>query len=650
MKGLRNSIPVGLSKVDIRDSFWSKYGGLVRDVVIPYQWEALNDKVAEAEPSHCVKNFKIAAGMEQGDYYGYVFQDSDAAKWLEAVGYSLQKNPDPELERTADEFIELIEKAQQKDGYLNTYYTVKEPGKRWTNLNTNHELYCAGHMIEAAVAYYNATGKSRLLEVVCRFADHIDSVFGPEPEKLKGYCGHEEIELALVKLYNATGRERYLKLARYFIDERGKEPYYFDIERQKRGESGGDKADRTIDREYNQSHLPVREQDRAVGHAVRAVYLYTGMADIAAATGDQRLLEACRRLWDNMVSRQMYITGGIGSTNHGEAFSFDYDLPNDTVYQETCASIGLVFFAHRMLQIEAKSCYADVMERALYNSVISGMALDGRSFFYVNPLEVWPEACQKSPIKRHVKPVRQKWFGCACCPPNIARLLSSLGEYIYTRTSDSVYTHLYIGGKAEIDLGGDRIAIEQISDYPWDGRIKMKIHASGEKEFTLGLRIPGWCGKAEIKINGKTAAHEDAAADGYVLLKRSWRDGDLVELELDMPVELVHSNPKVRSNAGKVAIQRGPLVYCLEEADNGENLSAVVLPPDTVLSAGFEEGLLGGVVTISGQALRTDEMAWDGELYRPSGYAERKTAIKAVPYCVWGNRKPGEMLVWVRHK
>ncbi|MBE3113363.1 MAG: glycoside hydrolase family 127 protein, partial [Actinobacteria bacterium] len=406
MTNLTNLTPIALKSVNIEESFWSRYVELIRDTVIPYQWEVLNDRIPGVTPSHSIKNYRIASGLEQGEFQGMVFQDTDVAKWIEAVAYSIETKPDLELEKTVDGVIDIIEKVQQPDGYLNTYYTLKEPGKRWTNFRECHELYCAGHMIEAAVAYYEATGKRKLLDIMCRFTDYIDSVIGPEPGKIKAYPGHQEIELALVKLYKATGNEKYLKLSKYFIDERGKEPYYFDIEAKKRGNVLHYPEFAKFDRKYAQTHLPVRQQTTAEGHAVRAVYMYSAMADIAAETGDTELLEACRRIWNNIVTKRMYITGSIGSTEFGESFTCDYDLPNDTNYSETCASIGLMLFAYRMLQIEAKSCYADIMEKALYNTVLDGISLDGNSFFYVNPLEVWPEASEKSKIKGHVKVTR----------------------------------------------------------------------------------------------------------------------------------------------------------------------------------------------------------------------------------------------------
>ncbi len=645
--------PVQLENVKITDGFWSDYLKLVREVVIPYQYDTLHDRVPGVEPSHAIRNFRIAAGEEQGEFYGFVFQDSDVAKWLEAVGYSLAVHPDPELEKRADEVIDLVVRAQQPDGYLNTFFTVKEPGKRWTNLTDCHELYCAGHMMEAAAAYYRATGKRKLLDAMCRFADHIAEVFGTGEGQLPGYDGHQEIELALVKLYQATGEEKYLRLAQYFIDQRGVEPSFLVEEWKKRGglshwSSVPSKNPPNLS--YHQAHLPVREQQTAVGHAVRAVYMYTAMADLAAYTGDESLLAACRRLWDNIVHKQMYITGGIGSTHHGEAFTFDYDLPNDTVYAETCASIGLIFFASRMLRLEARSEYADVLERALYNTVIAGMARDGRHFFYVNPLEVWPKASRGNPGKHHIKPVRPGWFSCACCPPNVARLLSSLGEYLFTVKEETLFVHLYIGGEAEVELGGGLTAqLRMASSLPWQGKVSLEVTPASAASFTLALRVPAWCSAPQVTVNGETVDVGGSVREGYAYVERVWSPGDRVELDLPMEPLLVRAHPQLRANAGRVAIQRGPLVYALEEADNGYGpLSSLVIRKDAPMEARFDAALLGGAVVIEGQAMLEEESGWSGGLYSASEKKAAPVNFKAIPYYLWGNRGEGEMAVWLR--
>ncbi|MFC5653556.1 glycoside hydrolase family 127 protein [Paenibacillus solisilvae] len=648
---LQTTRPVPLKQVSINDSYWSPYEKLVRQTVIPYQWDALNDRIPDAEPSYAIRNFRIAAGLEKGEYGGMVFQDSDLAKWLEAVGYWLTGHDDPELEQIADAAIDLVGQAQQEDGYLGTFFTIKEPGKRWTNLHDCHELYCAGHMMEAAVAYYKGTGKRKLLDIMCRFADHIDDTFGPEPGKIQGYDGHQEIELALVKLYQVTGNEKYLKLSQFFIDERGKAPNFLVQEWESRGRTShwaqGITGKPNV--EYNQAHLPVREQKAATGHAVRAVYMYTAMADLAAQNGDQSLLDACRTLWDNMVSRQMYITGGIGSTHHGEAFSFDYDLPNDTVYAETCASIGLIFFAHRMLQIEPDGQYADVLERALYNNVVGSMSSDGKHFFYVNPLEVWPQASEKNPGLHHVKPIRQKWFACSCCPPNLARLLTSLGEYIYSSSDNAVYTHLYMGSQAQIDVGGASVGLKQETNYPWDGEVKLTLALEEAKRFKLALRIPAWCEGAAIRINGESKQEELVMEKGYAVVELNWQDGDVIQLTLPLEVQIIEANPQVRANAGKAALQRGPVVYCLEEADNGSVLASVSVSTETEFKARFDGELLGGGIVIEGEGYKDSDSGWQGgELYRPIRRQAGRIALRAIPYSMWGNRGKGEMTVWFR--
>ncbi|WP_020432391.1 glycoside hydrolase family 127 protein [Paenibacillus riograndensis] len=633
----------------IRDDFWGRYIQLVQEVVIPYQYEALHDRLPEAEPSHAIANFEIAAGRRTGEFHGFVFQDSDLAKWLEAVGYSLRLKRDPELEARADAVIDLVAAAQQPDGYLNTYFTVKEPGKRWTNLQDCHELYCAGHFIEAAVAYYEATGKDKLLNTMRRMVDHISSVFGPEEGKLKGYDGHQEIELALVKLYRLTGEEQYLKLSSFFIDQRGQEPNFLrqEWEARDRVTHWSSSPAGSIDLKYFQAHIPVREQTEAAGHSVRAVYMYTAMADLAALTGDRALHDACVRLWDNMTGKQMYITGGIGSTHKGEAFTFDYDLPNDTVYAETCASIGLIFFARRMLELEPDARYADVMERALYNNVLGSMAQDGRHYFYVNPLEVWPQACTCNPDKHHVKSERQGWFGCACCPPNVARLLTSMNQYIYTVHGDTLYTNLYIGSELNMTLGGTAVAVSQQSNYPWEGTVTLKVDPAEAAEFGIALRIPSWSSSAEIRVGGEKLSLDENVEQGYCVIRRVWNAGDTIELKLSMEAHRVYAHPELRADAGKTAIQRGPLVYCLEAADNSTPLSSIALHESAPFTEHFEASLLGGAVVVKGQGSRIEQAGWSGGLYSRAKAPVEAATITAIPYYLWGNRGSGEMKVWI---
>lgn len=641
---------VPMTNVSVSDAFWGSYMELARTKIIPYQWEALNDRIPDAEPSYCIKNFRVAAGLEEGKFQGYVFQDSDVAKWIEAAAFSLVWHPNNLLEQTVDETIDLIVSAQQEDGYLDTYYIINGLEKRWTEVISNHELYCAGHMLEGAVAYYLATGKRILLDAMIRFVDHIDSVFGLEEGKKRGYPGHEVLEMALIKLYDITKDVKHLKLAKYFIDERGQSPLYFEQELKENNHTFWWK-DSYFKHQYSQAGLPVREQDKAEGHAVRAVYLYSGMADVARETSDSGLFQACQTIWDNMVHKRMYITGAIGSSSYGEAFTFDYDLPNDTVYGETCASIGLVFFAHRMLQISPNSEYADVMEKALYNGIISGMSLDGTKFFYVNPLEVVPEACEKDELRKHVKPERQKWFGCACCPPNLARMITSLSNYIYTTKDDTLYIHLYVGNESTIELNGTKTKINMTSGYPWNGDISVEVSPTETIEGTLAFRIPGWCRDYTVWKNGQQIVlSEQILKDGYLYLQSRWADGDIVKLHFEMPVQVICSNPMVRENIGKVAVMRGPIVYCLEQEDNGAYLQRIRLPKAPLFDYNYEEDLLSGIVKLSSNGFILDEKGWENGslygLYKEDTYLDK--TLTWVPYYAWANRTCGEMTVWVK--
>ncbi len=648
----RELAPLSLDRVQIDDPFWGRRQAVNREVTLP------------AEYRHCQETGRIDAwkldwepGRPNPPHH---FWDSDIAKWIEAVGYVLATHPDKELKSRADEVIDMIAGAEQEDGYLNIHFTVVEPANRWTNLRDMHELYCAGHLMEAAVAYYEGTGDRRLLDVLCRYADYINSVFGPGEGQKRGYPGHEEIELALVGLYRATGEARYLDLAKFFIDERGRRPHYFDMEAGRRGEGPGDYRFETYD--YAQAHLPVREQTTAEGHAVRAMYLFSGMADVAAETNDESLLTACERLWENVTQRRMYVTGGVGSSSHGERFTVDYDLPNDLAYAETCAAIGLVFWAHRMLQFDGDGRYADVMERALYNGVLSGVSLDGTQFFYGNPLEVIPALHRVRPDlfgKDAVSYTRQDWFSCACCPPNLARLVASLGRYIYSQGEGGeshsdfpkgIYVHLYVGGSGTFDVDGQEVSLYQETRYPWEGEVKITVQSEGKARFPLALRIPGWSREATLQVNGEAVDVTSRLDQGYVRLERVWEPGDRIVLDLPMPVERVEAHPAVGENCGRVALRRGPLVYCLEEVDNGTNLHEIVLPADAALQASFEEDFLGGVVVIEGEAKRRDSERWGDALYRPASSVLETAPIRAIPYYAWANREPGEMLVWLQQR
>jgi len=639
-----------LTHIHLNAPFWRDYQTLVREVVVPWQWEILNDRIADAEPSHAMANIRIAAGRESGEFHGMVFQDSDVAKWLEAAAYLLTTQRDDALESCADEVIELLEAAQQPDGYLNTYYTLKAPHERWTNLAECHELYCAGHLIEAGVAYFQATGKRRLLDICCRFADHIDAMFGPGAEQQQGYPGHPEIELALLRLYETTDEPRYLALARYFITQRGTWPHWYEIEFAKRGETSfwNNHGEHWMvrDKAYSQAHAPLLEQQTATGHAVRFVYLMTAAAHLARLEHNPALREACLRLWNEMAERQMYVTGSIGAQGWGESFTSAYDLPNDTAYAESCASVGLMMFARRMLELDADARFADAMERALYNTVLAGMALDGKSFFYVNPLETVPSVMPHHHVYDHVKPVRQGWFACACCPPNIARTLASLGQYVYGVREDALYIHLYAGGEAEFEREGVRFGLRQRTDYPWDGRVEIEVIAQQPFTTTLALRIPGWCEEAALCIDDEPVPLHPH--NGYVHLTREWTPGTHLKLELPMHVRRVYAHPLLRQTAGQVAVQRGPLVYCLEQADNGSALYHLRLPADSEFATVPGEGILGGMTLIEADGLRR-EPEHHGTLYRYDAAPAplRAQRLRFVPYFAWANRGEGEMRVWV---
>ena len=626
---------IPLSRVRITDAFWSPRQRLMTDVTIPYMERILRDEVPGAEKSHAISNFRMAAGEETGAFYGMVFQDSDVAKWLEAAAYSLALKPDPALEARVDGVVALIGCCQQPDGYLNTYFTVKEPQNRWANLLECHELYCAGHMIEAGVALHEAAGKDELLRICIRLADHICEKFMQE----EGIPGHQEIEIGLMRLFHATGNARYRDMALRFLDRRGRDPGWFLRHTPKHpGVHYGGYDIPAEDTVYNQSDVPVREQTVARGHAVRQLYMLTAMADAAADTGDPGLTAACERLFDNITGRQMYVTGAVGATAHHEAFTVDYDLPSDRCYGETCASVAMTFFAHSMLAIRADGRYADLMELELYNAVLAGMSQDGRRFFYVNPLTVDTGVSGVVPGYGHVLPRRPTWHACACCPPNLARLIASLGKYLWSEDGDAVYSHLLIGSEAE--TGHGRISLD--SGYPWEGRARYTIRDGGR--FSLAIHIPHHAAGLRVTVN----CTKDAGTlrDGYMHLLRTWQPGDQVRITFDMPVRRVRAHPRLRDAAGRVALARGPFIYCMEGTDHAVPLSALILPEDAPVQPVLSDlAPMGSIVTLHAEGRR--QRASDA-LYASGAAAHEPSRLHFIPYYAWGNRDAGDMAVWVR--
>lgn len=580
---------IDFSHVKINDNFWSPRLSKHVSATLPVCIDQIENQTGR------IRNFENAAKGE-GEHSGIFFDDSDVYKALEGMAYSLINNPDPELEKKADEWIDKFAAAQQPDGYINTFYTLTGLDKRWTNMD-KHEMYCAGHMIEAGVAYYQATGKRKLLDVCIRMTDHMMSQFGPG--KRHWVPGHEEIELALVKLYQTTQEQKYLDFAYWLLEERG----------HGHGTMGDEGK---WDPVYYQDIVPVRQLTDISGHAVRCMYLYCGMADVAALKNDTGYIAAIDRLWDDVVHRNMYITGGIGSSRDNEGFTEDYDLPNLDAYCETCASVGMVLWNQRMNQLTGDSKYIDVLERSLYNGALAGISLGGDRFFYVNPLE--------SKGDHH----RQEWYGCACCPSQLSRFLPSIGNYIYASSDDALWVNLYIGNTGQIRIGETDILLTQETDYPWDGSVKLTISTSQPLEKEIRLRIPDWCKTYDLSINGKRI--NVPKEKGYAVIK-DWKSQDVIALDMDMPVEIVAADPHVKENFGKRAIQRGPLVYCMEEIDNPEYFDQIQLSPSTTFQTAFVSDILNGIKTI-----------------KTNGRAQSATFI---PYYAWDNRKAGKMRVWI---
>ncbi len=557
----------------------------------------------------------------------HIFWDSDTAKVLEGMALMLELHPEDQAAAAElEKLVDLVVSAQQPDGYLNTHFTVVNPEGRWSNLYDWHELYCAGHLMEAAVAHFRATGRRTFLDAMCRYADYIGSVFGDEPGKRRGCPGHEEIELALCKLADATGEAKYLKLANYFLRERGREPNTF-LEEKGTAAHRGSLVNR-------QAHRPVREQTEAVGHSVRALYLYTGMVDVAARNGDKTLLAAAETLFASIADSKMYITGGCGSTPIGEAFTEPYDLPLATVYAESCAAMALVQLARRLSDATGKGKYADVMEQTLYNGALSGISLSGDRYFYANPMEVDASFFRHG----HTYSERQPWFSCSCCPTSYSRFLPQIGDFCFTRREGEVYCRIPAAGR----FSSPEAEIEVSGRYPYDGEITFDFRRGGE--FTFAVRIPGWCRRWSARLNGETVTEK--IHEGRLTLRRAWKAGDRLELSLELAVEMVRADLRVNACHGKAALMRGPLVYALESVDNGPGVTRIILPPDPEFVIGEATGL-SGVPAITGKAWR--ELPSTGGLYRRNTPPPEQESFvfTAIPYALWQNRGPAELTVWI---
>ncbi len=631
---MKHTEPLPLSSIRLTDGILQRMQRLIKEKVLTYQWETLNDRVEGAAKSHCVENFRIAAGLSQGEHYGMVFQDSDLYKWLEAAAYCIEVFHDPQLEALADEVCRLIAAAQGPDGYINTYYTIKEPGRRFTNLQQGHELYCAGHFFEAAAAYFHATGKLAILDTACRFADYLTRVFGTGEGQIQGYPGHQEVEVGLIKLHQATANEAYLKLADYFIAQRGKKPLYFEAERERADYR--DIFDEEVIHElpYAQTHAEPIHQTEAVGHAVRALYMYSAMADLARLTENAALKNACDALYHSVTQRRMYLTGGVGSTQCGESFTVDYDLPNDTIYSESCASVALMMFARRMAQLTGDGAYYDTVERAFFNRVLGGISQAGTEFFYVGPLQVTPCACHGNPGLSHVKPVRQKWFDVACCPTNIARTIMSIGGYAFGTDGEALKIHIPLA--AEIDSG--KFSLRLDTQYPFGDTLRIQVK---DRPQSVAVRSSGLAPIRSVAVNGEVRSPQ--RENGYILLP-DLKPGDTVDVAYDLRPHYVVSHPKVVANVGKAAVMRGPILYCAEQADNGEGIASLRLPHAAVF-AESETFAGGGTVALK---VRGEKAVFESDaLYQDALPRWEGADIALIPYYLWANRGEGEMQVYL---
>jgi DUF1680 family protein len=624
------TLPLGALR--FKPGFWAGIQEINHRVSLKHGYQMI-------EKAGNLHNFRLAAGLVQGSYRGRNFLDSDVYKWLEAIAWELARDPDEELQDIADEVIQLIGAAQCPDGYLNCYVQVVQPEARWTDLDHGHELYCAGHLFQAGVAFSRATGDLRLLDISCRFADLICSVFGPG--KRAGTCGHPEIEMALIELYRVTGEKRYLEMAQFFIDQRGQKkmvgyaPY---------------------GPEYHQDHVPLRQAVAAEGHAVRQLYLTAGATDLYLETGEQALWDAMVRLWRDIVGSKLYITGGVGSRYDGEAFGDPYELPADQCYCETCATIADVLWNWRMLLATGEGRYADLIERSLYNGILSSPALDGKHYFYVNPLMVRGGGYTRlssNPPEGEAFTERPEWHSVACCPPNVMRLFSSLEHYFASSNASGIQVHQYAPMEISVQTpAGGRIVLSVETEYPWQGNIHVTVKETGDATWQLSLRRPEWCQAAALAVNGEKVG-QPVLQKGYFVLEREWRVGDTTDLDLVIQPTLVESNPRVDATRGCLAIQRGPVVYCLESHDQQvqDNLLDVQIDANQPLQSRWQDDLLGGTMTVEAAGYLASLEPWQGVLYRPVEQVpvviRRPVRLVAIPYYAWGNRGIGSMRVWI---
>ncbi len=650
MSELKQFEPISHEHVNFEADFWFNFEEKIRNATMRWSYE-------QCEKSGRIDAFRLHWNPNSNIPKPHYFWDSDVAKWVESAALILQKREDDELRKKMEYVVDLIISAQQPDGYLNVYFTIVEPKKRWINMRDYHELYCAGHLIEAAVEHFKATKNPRFLNAMCKYADYIDSTFGREPGKKRGYCGHEEIELALVKLYKITKNDKYLRLSKYFVDERGQDPLYFWEEAKLRGETiepmikpyephpeilGYGK-----DLRVYQAHLPVREQDEAVGHAVRANYFYTGIADVAMITSDSELLETCKTLWEDITSKKMYVTGGLGQARENEGFMLPYLLPNHTAYAETCAAIAFAFFNHRLLQTELDSKYSDLIELEMYNGILAGISLSGDKMFYENPLALDSK-------KRTYQ--RSSWFLCSCCPNNLTRFYASLGQYFFSKSlkNDVIAIHQFGSCSAAMELGESKVTIKMESGFPWDGSVNLELDVSQPLEFTLALRLPGWCKNFSVAMNEQNITKEirETLTKGYLLIHRKWESKTKILMEFEMRTQTIRSHPAVKENMGKIAIRRGPIIYCFESLVSRENIDpeSIFIKSNAWITEKLVKNEMGQYIEIDMKAEKIEYPHQTNSLYTDQQPKTFPINITLIPYFMWCNRGNSNMAVWLNEK